>query len=120
MSDWSLSRYDTLCLMFVVSPSPQILLKANIFSKFLVLLPFINTKPAICLQKNLISACKCNIFLSGDKGETPRRTRGSLIGMVNEREFGVSFLEANITDNMEEGRSTLQAHLDNIPPTVGE
>lgn len=54
------------------------------------------------------------------KGETPRKTRGSLIGMVNEREFGVSFLEANITDNMEEGSSTLQARLDNIPPSVGE
>ncbi|KAM6944598.1 hemicentin-1 [Lycodopsis pacificus] len=52
-------------------------------------------------------------------GETPRRTRGSLIGMVNEREFGVSFLEANITDNVEEGSSTLQAHLNNIPPSVG-
>lgn len=53
-------------------------------------------------------------------GETPRKTRGSLIGMVNEREFGVSFLEANITDNEEEGSSTLQARLDNIPPSVGE
>lgn len=53
------------------------------------------------------------------KGETPRKTRGSLIGMVNEREFGVSYLEANITDN-EEGSSTLQARLDNIPPSIGE
>ncbi|TKS79048.1 Hemicentin-2 [Collichthys lucidus] len=47
------------------------------------------------------------------------QTRGSLIGMVNEREFGVSYLEANITDNEEEGSSTLQARLDNIPPSVG-
>lgn len=54
------------------------------------------------------------------KGETPRRTRGSLIGMVNEREFGVSYLEANITDNEVEGSSSLQARLDNIPPAVGE
>lgn len=53
-------------------------------------------------------------------GETPRKTRGSLIGMVNEREFGVSYLEANITDNEEDGSSTLQARLDNIPPSVGE
>ncbi|XP_023814399.1 hemicentin-1 [Oryzias latipes] len=52
-------------------------------------------------------------------GEVPRRTRGSLIGMMNEREFGVSFLEANITDNVEEGSSTLQARLENIPPSVG-
>uniref|UniRef100_H2MDX8 Hemicentin 2 n=1 Tax=Oryzias latipes TaxID=8090 RepID=H2MDX8_ORYLA len=50
--------------------------------------------------------------------EVPRRTRGSLIGMMNEREFGVSFLEANITDNVEEGSSTLQARLENIPPSV--
>ena len=61
------------------------------------------------------SACK--LWLTG---ETPRKTRGSLIGMVNEREFGVSFLEANISDNVEEASSTLQARLDNIPPSVGE
>ncbi|XP_076126836.1 hemicentin-1 [Alosa pseudoharengus] len=52
-------------------------------------------------------------------GESPRRARGSLIGMVNEREFGVAFLEANITENPEEGTSTLEAHVDNIPPSVG-
>ncbi|XP_071783895.2 hemicentin-1 [Centroberyx gerrardi] len=64
-----------------------------------------------------IDSRKCHAGLC--PGEAPRKARGSLIGMVNEREFGVSFLEANITDNMEEGTSTLQAHLDNIPPSVG-
>ncbi|XP_077377558.1 hemicentin-1 [Festucalex cinctus] len=64
-----------------------------------------------------IDSRKCQAGLC--PGEAPRKTRGSLIGMVNEREFGVSFLEANITDNEEEGGSTLQAHLDNIPPSVG-
>ncbi|XP_062273055.1 hemicentin-1 [Scomber scombrus] len=64
-----------------------------------------------------IDSRKCQAGLC--PGETPRKTRGSLIGMVNEREFGVSFLEANITDNMEEGSSTMQARLDNIPPSVG-
>ncbi|XP_038853583.1 hemicentin-1-like [Salvelinus namaycush] len=52
-------------------------------------------------------------------GEAPRKARGSLIGMVNDREFGVSFLEVNITENLDDGTSTLQAHLDNIPPSVG-
>lgn len=72
-------------------------------------------------------SCACKLKLKNDlsvhllmKGETPRKTRGSLIGMVNEREFGVSFLEANITDSEDEGSSTLQARLDNIPPSVGE
>lgn len=41
--------------------------------------------------------------------------------MVNEREFGVSLLEANISDSEEEdGSNTLQARLDDIPPSVGE
>ncbi|KAA8592798.1 hypothetical protein FQN60_018253 [Etheostoma spectabile] len=64
-----------------------------------------------------IDSRKCQAGLC--PGETPRKTRGSLIGMVNDREFGVSFLETSITDNVEEGSSTLQAHLDNIPPSVG-
>ncbi|XP_037392153.1 hemicentin-2 isoform X1 [Pygocentrus nattereri] len=52
-------------------------------------------------------------------GETPRRARGSLIGIVNDQEFGVAFLEVNITENLEQGTSNLQAHVDNIPPSVG-
>ncbi|XP_061624718.1 hemicentin-1 isoform X2 [Phyllopteryx taeniolatus] len=64
-----------------------------------------------------IDSRKCQAGLC--PGEAPRTTRGSLIGTVNEREFGVSFLEANITDNEEEGSSTLQARLGNIPPSVG-
>ncbi|RXN18375.1 hemicentin-2 isoform X1 [Labeo rohita] len=53
------------------------------------------------------------------QGESPRRARGSLIGMINEKEFGVAFLEANITENEEDGTSTLEAHVENIPPSVG-
>ncbi|CAL8251670.1 unnamed protein product [Boreogadus saida] len=64
-----------------------------------------------------VDSRKCQAGLC--PGESPRKARGSLIGMVNEREFGVAFLEANITDNQELGTSTLNAHLDNIPPSVG-
>ncbi|KAK5871231.1 hypothetical protein PBY51_004123 [Eleginops maclovinus] len=64
-----------------------------------------------------IDSRKCQAGLC--PGESPRKTRGSLIGMVNEREFGVSFLEANITDNEVDGSSSVQARLDNIPPSVG-
>ncbi|KAJ8379625.1 hypothetical protein SKAU_G00004030 [Synaphobranchus kaupii] len=52
-------------------------------------------------------------------GEVPRRARGSLIGMVNEEEFGVAFLEVNITDDPEQGTSRLEAHVDDIPSSVG-
>lgn len=40
--------------------------------------------------------------------------------MVNEEEFGVAFLEANITDDLEQGTSRLEAHVDDIPASVGE
>lgn len=60
----------------------------------------------------------CSVLLC--IGESPRRARGSLIGMVNEKEFGVALLEANITENTADGSSTLEAHVDNIPPSVGE
>ncbi|KAK1155520.1 hemicentin-1-like [Acipenser oxyrinchus oxyrinchus] len=49
----------------------------------------------------------------------PLRARGSLIGMINEREFGVAFLEANVTENEEEGSRTVRASIENIPHTVG-
>ncbi|KAI4892791.1 hypothetical protein NFI96_028928 [Prochilodus magdalenae] len=62
---------------------------------------------------------KCQTSLCSGYGENPRRARGSLIGIVNDREFGVAFLEVNITENSEQSTSTLQAHVDNIPPSVG-
>ncbi|KAK6480953.1 hemicentin-1-like [Huso huso] len=49
----------------------------------------------------------------------PLRAKASLIGMINEREFGVAFLEANVTENEEEGSSTVRASIENIPHTVG-
>ncbi|XP_041098662.1 hemicentin-1 isoform X2 [Polyodon spathula] len=49
----------------------------------------------------------------------PLRARGSVIGMINEREFGVAFLDANVTESEEEGSSTVRASIENIPHTVG-
>lgn len=40
--------------------------------------------------------------------------------MVNEQEFGVAFLEANITENKEQGSSILEGHIENVPTSVGE
>ncbi|XP_035392059.1 hemicentin-1 [Electrophorus electricus] len=64
-----------------------------------------------------VESRKCQASLCS--GESPRRARGSLIGMVNEREFGVAFLEANITENPEQNTSTLRSHVTDIPPSVG-
>ncbi|XP_060787017.1 hemicentin-1 isoform X2 [Neoarius graeffei] len=52
-------------------------------------------------------------------GESLRRARASVIGMVNDHEFGISFLEVNISENSESRSSTLEAHMENVPPSVG-
>ncbi|XP_026768070.3 hemicentin-1 isoform X3 [Pangasianodon hypophthalmus] len=52
-------------------------------------------------------------------GDSLRRARASVIGMVNDQEFGVSFLEVNISENSKHRSSTLEAHMENVPPSVG-
>ncbi|XP_060737332.1 hemicentin-1 isoform X1 [Tachysurus vachellii] len=59
---------------------------------------------------------QCQASLCSD---SLRRARASVIGMVNEREFGVSFLEVNISKNSESRSSTLEAHMENVPHSVG-
>ncbi|XP_072421818.1 hemicentin-1-like isoform X1 [Chiloscyllium punctatum] len=49
----------------------------------------------------------------------PGRARGSLIGIINDKEFGIAFLDANITANAAAGTTTLQANIQNIPSTIG-
>uniref|UniRef100_UPI00398EE55D hemicentin-1-like n=1 Tax=Pristiophorus japonicus TaxID=55135 RepID=UPI00398EE55D len=49
----------------------------------------------------------------------PGRARGSLIGIINDKEFGVAFLDANITENAATGSTTVQANIQNIPGTIG-
>ncbi|KAM9476100.1 hemicentin-1 isoform 3-T3 [Clarias gariepinus] len=52
-------------------------------------------------------------------GDSLRRARASVIGVVNDHEFGVSFLEVNISENSESRNSRLEAHMENVPPSVG-
>ncbi|XP_064420214.1 hemicentin-2 [Latimeria chalumnae] len=49
----------------------------------------------------------------------PLRARGSLIGVINDKEFGVAFLNTNITENTDAGYTTVQGNIENIPETVG-
>ncbi len=94
----------------------------------LVLLTFAEQNPSYLSVKCASGCLWCyriqeplhTVFLLCCVGESPRRARGSLIGMINEKEFGVAYLEANITENEADGTSTLEAHVENIPPSVGE
>ncbi|XP_023195302.1 hemicentin-1 [Xiphophorus maculatus] len=48
----------------------------------------------------------------------PHKTRGSIIGNINDIEFGIAFLNATITDS-NSGSKTIKATISNVPRTLG-
>lgn len=49
----------------------------------------------------------------------PPRTRGSIIGNINDIEFGIAFLNATIKDSPDLDTRRIQAKITNIPRTLG-
>ncbi|KAM4662543.1 hemicentin-2 [Discoglossus pictus] len=49
----------------------------------------------------------------------PSRVRGSLIGIINDQDFGISLLSANLTEDALSGNTFISSIVENIPPTVG-
>ncbi|XP_075041291.1 hemicentin-2 [Mixophyes fleayi] len=68
-----------------------------------------------CVGKDIeIEACllpQCRAVAS--------RVRASLIGIINDQDFGVSSLSANMTENSHSGTTTISSSIENIPPSVG-
>ncbi|KAM9325336.1 hemicentin-2 [Gastrophryne carolinensis] len=47
------------------------------------------------------------------------RVRASLIGIINDQDFGLSSLSANMTENPRSGTTTIISSIENIPPSIG-
>ncbi|XP_073456587.1 hemicentin-2 [Aquarana catesbeiana] len=47
------------------------------------------------------------------------RVRASLIGIINDQDFGLSSLSANMTENSRSGTTTITSTIENIPPSIG-
>ncbi|XP_068104559.1 hemicentin-2 [Hyperolius riggenbachi] len=47
------------------------------------------------------------------------RVRASLIGIINDQDFGLSSLSANMTENARSGVTTISSSVENIPPAIG-
>ena len=56
----------------------------------------------------------CHLSVSGG----PQKARGSIIGNINDSEFGISILNATVTDSKSGGR-IIKATISNIPRTLG-
>ncbi|XP_036375886.1 hemicentin-1 [Megalops cyprinoides] len=49
----------------------------------------------------------------------PQRARGSIIGNINDVEFGIAILNATVTDSVEPGGRVIQATISNVPRSLG-
>ncbi|KAM4812745.1 hemicentin-1 [Urocitellus parryii] len=49
----------------------------------------------------------------------PQRARGSVIGNINDVEFGIAFLNATITDSPKSNTRIIQATISNVPRSLG-
>lgn len=50
----------------------------------------------------------------------PPSVRGSVIGKINDVEFGIAFLNATITDSLDLDSRKIQAKITNIPQSLGK
>lgn len=57
-------------------------------------------------------------FLSPIGG--PQRARGSVIGNINDVEFGIAFLNATVTDNPTSDTRVIRAKITNVPRSLGK
>uniref|UniRef100_K7FGE5 Hemicentin 2 n=1 Tax=Pelodiscus sinensis TaxID=13735 RepID=K7FGE5_PELSI len=70
-----------------------------------------------CVARNPMGSSVIRAFLTV-RGE-PIRVRGSLIGIINDQEFGIASLNASVTEDPRSGLATLRSSIGNIPPAVG-
>ncbi|XP_059334168.1 hemicentin-1 [Ammospiza nelsoni] len=49
----------------------------------------------------------------------PARAKGSIIGNINDVEFGIAFLNATVTDSLDSDTRVIQAEITNVPRTLG-
>ncbi|EMP34679.1 Hemicentin-2 [Chelonia mydas] len=70
-----------------------------------------------CVARNLMGSSVVQAFLTM-QGE-PLRVRGSLIGIINDQEFGIASLNASVMEDPRSGTATIWSSIRNIPPAVG-
>lgn len=49
----------------------------------------------------------------------PQRARGSVIGSINDVEFGIAFLNATVTDSPNSDTRIIHAKITNVPRNLG-
>ncbi|NXQ43822.1 HMCN1 protein, partial [Catharus fuscescens] len=70
-----------------------------------------------CVARNLLGSVLVTVPLTVQGG--PARAKGSIIGSINDVEFGIAFLNATVTDSPDFDTRVIQAKITNVPRTLG-
>ncbi|NXW60808.1 HMCN1 protein, partial [Eurystomus gularis] len=70
-----------------------------------------------CVARNLMGSVLVRVPLTVQGG--PSHAKGSIIGNINDIEFGIAFLNATVTDSPDSGTRVIQAKITNVPRSLG-
>uniref|UniRef100_A0A8B9BNN6 Hemicentin 1 n=1 Tax=Anser brachyrhynchus TaxID=132585 RepID=A0A8B9BNN6_9AVES len=70
-----------------------------------------------CVARNLMGSVLVRVPLIVQGG--PSRAKGSIIGNINNIEFGIAFLNATVVDSLDSENRVIQAKITNIPQSLG-
>ncbi|NWS11562.1 HMCN1 protein, partial [Pachyramphus minor] len=70
-----------------------------------------------CVARNLLGSVLIRVPLTVQGG--PAHAKGSIIGNINDVEFGIAFLNATVTDSPDSDTRVIQAKITNIPRSIG-